>query len=259
MKTWMRARTNYLLLLTVGAIGISSLTFPARSHAQGNCPTPVQGNNAVYNTTCNSPNSTIVGSSAFIDASTFVNGANTNICQALHFILDPGNNVLPPAGAVIDARGITGTTALTCVGSPWAGIAAYPSTILLPAGTIAIPTTWILPNGTRVIGEGSTNPYDAITAVPQTTIQASSSLTGAMIQFGDSSCPSPGGCLGVNLGRCNAERQQPGYQWHREQQFPRVELRQERDGSIRATGSEDSPAKAGEWGDEPRFPRFTAK
>jgi len=197
VSTWIRA--NWWLLAVVCAFGTCSLIFPSWSHAQ--CPLPVQGNNAVYNPNCNP---IVVGSSAFIDASAFLNSQQgVDICDAIYGVLTSRspNPPYPATGAVIDARGIT--TSLTCTqGSPWKEGSVYanvPSTILLPAGTITIAKTWILPNGTRVIGEGSTNPYDAITAVPQTTIQASSSLTGAMIQFGDSSCPSPGGCLGVTL------------------------------------------------------------
>jgi hypothetical protein len=197
--------TKCLLLTVAWALGTWFLTFPLGAHAQGNnCPPPAQGNNAVYNTTCNSQGPAIVGSPAFIDAGVFASQAS-DFCGVIYVIIS-SNTIYPGAGAVIDARGLPGNTgiSMTCATgtTPWNNGAAYvnkPSTILLPAQTVYIPATWILPNGTRVIGEGSTNPYDAITAVPQTTIQASSSLTGAMIQFGDSSCPSPGGCLGVTL------------------------------------------------------------
>jgi hypothetical protein len=173
-----RARLSRLVLsgVTIVIIGyFAILATPAA--AQGS-----QGNNDVFSSSGGQ-----VGSTAFIDASTFV-GPPNNFCGVLNGILSSPN--FPP-GAVIDARGLPGNngTSMTCTGTPWSGITnPPPSTILLPAGSITIPSTWVLPNGTRVIGEGSTNPYATITAVFQTTIQASSSLTGAMIQFCSSVC-----------------------------------------------------------------------
>lgn len=206
MNIWTWIRANCLLLAIVWALGTWSLTFPSRSRAQKNCPTPVQGNNAAYNTTCNSPNATIVGSSAFIDASVF-GGSTLNLCTVLNGILSGRLYNYPLTGAVIDARGLPGNTgtSMTCTGTPWSGISSPPpSTILLPAGTITIPTTWVLPNGTRVIGEGSTNPFyiGSGNPVPQTIIQACAN-TGcfsgaAMIQLGDGNCPSSV-CTGVTL------------------------------------------------------------
>jgi hypothetical protein len=149
--------------------------------------TGAQGNNDVFNSSGGQ-----TGSAAFIDASMFVGSVqNPNFCTVLNLVL--ASIVQPPtypSGAVVDARGLNSTnTNMTCTGTPWSGITnPPPSTILLPAGSITIPSTWVLPNGTRVIGEGSTNPYATITAVFQTTIQASSSLTGAMIQFCSSVC-----------------------------------------------------------------------
>jgi|SRR5277367_6049726 len=79
------------------------------------------GQNAVYNSsgTC-SPS--CAASTAFIDASVFISGTNPNICAVLHNLLN-GNLLLaqggyPAGGSVIDARGISGATALTCTSSP---------------------------------------------------------------------------------------------------------------------------------------------
>jgi hypothetical protein len=176
------------------------------------CPTPVaaqgsQGQNAVYN----SSGSCCAGSSGFIDASMFVgNGTNEspNICGAIYGILSGQFYNYPSAGAVIDARGISGTTALTCSSStsPWftqsGGYVSKPSTILLPAGTIQIPYSWVLPNGTRLVGEGTTNPaLNLSNNQLQTTILALSGLSsGPMIQFGDSNCPgSSPTCTGISI------------------------------------------------------------
>jgi len=180
MKRMGAAASRYLTfptpLILVGCLLLLPMTAVAQKQ---------QGANDVYDS-----GGAQQGSTAFIDASMFA-GGGLDFCGVLHTILDPQRGFLPATGAVIDARGLPYTTPSTstiCAASPWAGINAYPSTILLPAGTITIPTTWVLPNGTRVIGEGSTNPYATITAVFQTTIQASSSLTGAMIQFCSSVC-----------------------------------------------------------------------
>jgi len=156
-----------------------------------------QGNNAVYNSNASCSLTTSCGfSGAFIDASVFGN-SNTDICTVLKGILS--SRTYPPAGAVIDARGLPGTTgtSMQCTASPWAGI-TVPSTILLPAGTILIPKSWILPANTRLIGEGD-NPSSA-TSVSGTTISACNSSTNpcsfadsAMIQFGSPVCPGIGG------------------------------------------------------------------
>jgi len=163
-----------------------------------------QGQNAVYD---NSQSGAVVGSSAFIDASMFVgNVIHPNFCTVLVYVLNPQNGVLTSIGAVIDARGLPGSTgtSMTCTSSPWSGITnPPPSTILLPAGTITISNTWVLPNGTRVIGEGSSS-----SSTVQTTIQACNTPncfhgppnepTLPMIQFGDGNCPTPA-CSGVTL------------------------------------------------------------
>jgi hypothetical protein len=156
------------------------------------------GNNDVYNS------SGQAASSAFIDASVFLgSGQNhgVDICDIVYGILSGRikTSSYTNTGAVIDARGLSGT-ALTCTkGSPWSEGGVYvtqpsPSTILLPPGTITINSTWVLPNSTRVIGEGSADPMlnGNGTTSHQTTIQACSpvsscfTLTGSgMIQLGD--------------------------------------------------------------------------
>jgi hypothetical protein len=120
---------------------------------------------------------------------------------------------LPATGAVIDARGIRGSTALTCPTgtTPWNNsttTVSVPSTILLPAtgGTtptpIVISSPWILPLNTHLIGEGDGIPiYSSGTLVstPGTTIQAKSGFSGIMIQLGSSSvCSGP--CTGISDG-----------------------------------------------------------
>jgi hypothetical protein len=140
-------------------------------------------------------------SGAFIDASVF--GLSTsNICKVLNGILSSAS--YPVGGAVIDARGLpgsTGNTSMTCSTSPWAGITnPPPSTILLPATggatptPIIISTSWILPSNTHLIGEGD--------GPSGTTIQMGSGTSLApMVQFGSSSstiCPS-GVCTGISV------------------------------------------------------------
>jgi len=171
-------------------VGLTVLTCflvsPFEVHAQGSGNA---GNNAVYN----SSSACCAGSSAFIDANILF---QSDICTTIYLILNGTNGKYTP-GAVIDARGISGTTALTCPSStsPWftqsGGYLSNPSTILLPAATIKIPYSWVLPNGTRLIGEGTTGAGDISANGSPTTIQAASSFSGPMIQFGDSiNCPS---------------------------------------------------------------------
>jgi len=158
-----------------------------------------QGENLVYNSS-----GTKVGSKAFIDASTFAgNVSSPNICSVLNYILTPTNNIVPSSGALIDARGLPGSTGTswTCTNSPWYGISTPPpSTILLPAGTIVIPSTWILPSNTRLIGEGDGVPLSGAVG---TTIQASTStFSGPMLQFGSSTVcpgPTPSVCSGISV------------------------------------------------------------
>jgi hypothetical protein len=172
----------FLATLFLLAIWVSA---PTHAEAQS------AGNNAVYPVF---PGACCTHSSAFIDASVF-GGSGTNICGVLNGIL--GSTSYPAGGAVIDARGLPGVgTSMTCTttgpSSPWGSGGSYlnvPSTILLPdttASPIVIPTPWILPNNTRLIGQGDNDPASG---TPQTTIRATSSFSGNMIQFGSTICP----------------------------------------------------------------------
>src|SRR3984957_10406342 len=87
--------------------------------------------NSVFN-----PSGTKVASPDFIDASQF-GSSLTNICAVLYGILSSTSITYPSSGAVIDARGLPGTTgtSMTCaVGTtPWnngATTVSVPSTIL---------------------------------------------------------------------------------------------------------------------------------
>ena len=145
------AVVNWTLVVLILACWILFSTVAAKAQ---------QGQNAVYysGSPTNSP--------AFIDASVFGN-SRTDICAVLNGILSSVSTNYPAAGAVIDARGLPGTTgtSMTCSASPWTGTPPTggwpPSTILLPAtgtGTSATPiiisSTWILPSNTHLIGEG---------------------------------------------------------------------------------------------------------
>ncbi|HSZ00508.1 MAG TPA: hypothetical protein VK788_13500 [Terriglobales bacterium] len=167
-------------------------------------PAQAVGNNAVYNST-----NGVTFSTSFIDASMFLSPNSTlgrDVCDAIYRLLSgfPGFPPYPSTGAVIDARGISGATNLTCThGSPWtegSNTVTVPSTILLPAGTIIIPATWVLPNYTRLVGAGDALDYLSTGTVSVgTTLQAclpsvnhcSSSFSGSdMIDLGTSQlCP----------------------------------------------------------------------
>jgi hypothetical protein len=135
--------------------------------------------NAVYNSS-GSP----TPSAAFIDASvsTF---SSSDFCTQVYNALSYAQTLtVPPAGVVIDARGLAAFPN-TCGTSstPWSQTSkpaiTIPSTILLPNGTIDIGTTWIIPPQTRIIGKGKT----------QTTIAAGSGFTGsAFLQMCSSTC-----------------------------------------------------------------------
>jgi hypothetical protein len=105
-----------------------------------------------------------------------------------------GTHYIP--GSIIDARGVGLSSACPSNFSPWFDGTNYvnvPSTILLPAGAITISYPWILPNGTKLIGEGTSQDGSI-----QTTIQAASGFSGsAMVQFGDSHCPTV--CTGISI------------------------------------------------------------
>jgi hypothetical protein len=195
METAIRLSSRWIVLPFVAALA-GVLAVPAGAQLTS------AGNNAVYNSS-----TSVVLSPAFIDASIFLPPLGTqatDICDAIYQILKGNPNFLkngyPLSGAVIDARGIHGTTNLTCTqGSPWSEGGVFvtqpsPSTILLPAtgGTspspIIIPNSspWILPSNTHLIGEGDGIPSSGST--PGTTIQAKNGFSGTMIQLGG---PSP--------------------------------------------------------------------
>ena len=155
-------------------LGIVVLAFWFSAYSiSASAQTGSQGQNGVYyaDQTC------CKGTSAFVDASTFV-FLNSDFCTVLYTILHaPTYSV-----TVIDARGLSSSnTNMTCAsGTPWnqGGISAnVPSTILLPAGTITIPQTWVLPSKTHLIGQG-----DNIGA--GTILKANTSFSSPMIQFG---------------------------------------------------------------------------
>lgn len=203
MRRITRFTPRWIFFAVVAVFASCLLAVPLRLSATNTC-SGSQGQNGVYNPTCNNGNPGVVGSSAFIDASVF--GLSTsNICKVLHDILS--SNTFPPAGAVIDARGLPGNTqtSMTCTTtnpSPWAGITnPPPSTILLPATTgaapITIPSTWSLPPNTHLIGEGDSILPTGLTL--GTTLQAQSGFTSgtAMISLGRPSHCSP--CTGISV------------------------------------------------------------
>jgi hypothetical protein len=207
MKSTMRFGSGWMFFAITAVFACWFSAFPLLANAQGN-----PGNDAVY------PTSGICckGSSAFIDASMFATNPpppSRNFCGVLNFVLQnvdqPPNY---PSGAVIDARGLPGTTgtSMTCTvtnPSPWAGITnPPPSVILLPAGTIVIPSAWVLPNNTRLIGEGDAlnHNFPSGTIAAGTTLQAcksSCTFTGTdMIDLGSSTlCPLTNGCNNVSV------------------------------------------------------------
>jgi hypothetical protein len=168
--------------------------FPILAAAQG-----APGLNAVCSSTsvCSSSSDT-VGTSAFIDASMFVGSVpSPTFCSVLNDVLAHVIQPTYPNGAVIDARGLPGTNAsMACSTSPWGSGSGYlnvPSVVLLPAGTITISVPWVLPGNTKLIGIAASGNNSLL----DTTIQASFS-SGAVLQFGDSHCPSSG-CQGISV------------------------------------------------------------
>jgi hypothetical protein len=210
--THTKSVAGWLFFAIVAVLVGWSLALPLQLDAQNTCPTPSQGQNAVYNPTCN--NGPVVGSSSFIDASMFAQ-SGFDFCKVLNGILR--GTSYPAAGAVIDARALANSnppTSLTCSASPWGSGSSYvnvPSTILLPAtlttGTtpkpIIISTPWVLPANTHLIGEG--DGISGTSFTPGTTIQAASGFSSgsSMIQFGPLTClPLPGVpsiCSGISV------------------------------------------------------------
>jgi hypothetical protein len=176
---------RWLYFLAASILLTLSSVVPQRGFAQTINAAP-QGDNAVWLS-----GTTIMGSSAIIDANAFTGDICAKIAAAL-------TSTSFPAGGVIDARGAlpAGMTHQVCANSPSSGLVSQPpaATILLPAGTIILPVPWVLANQTRIIGEGR----------QQTSISAETTMNGTMlfsgsvlIQMGSSSwCPSTG-CTGI--------------------------------------------------------------
>jgi hypothetical protein len=188
-------------LFTAAVVSACLCSFSISSAAQA-----AQGNNAVYDSNGNCTSSSCGFSGAFIDASMFLNPVTQgkDFCDTINGILrSKFGNTYPSAGAVIDARGISGS-ALTCtIGSPWSENGVYvnkPSVILLPAGTITTSIAWVLPANTKLIGTAKGNPsLGTNNYILETTIQPSTSFSGAVVEFGDSAhCPSSG-CQGISV------------------------------------------------------------
>ncbi len=202
MATTTRFASGWMFTITAVLVGWFS-AFPTSAVAQG-AGSP--GNNAVYYQP-GSSGTCCQGSGAFIDASVFpVKVTSPNFCSVLNYVLNPANHVITSSGAVIDARGLPGSsgTSMTCTASPWAGITSPPpSTILLPAGTIVIPTPWVLPPYTHLFGVGDSivQASSGTWTTSGTTIQACNSGTctfsGDMIDFGGS--PACSSCAEVSI------------------------------------------------------------
>jgi hypothetical protein len=191
------AKTFLFRVTFVTMLAVLGLLSPAAS-AQ------VAGDNVVYNSA-----TTMTFSNSFIDASVLT---GTDVCAKIRTALKNLQNTTnyPAGAAVIDARGITSSSTMTCASgtTPWYdGTTFYPNAavILLPPGTIAVNTTWLLPNRTRIIGEGAGGNGTAVT-----TLQAASTLSGTMVQMGTNTsitgaytqdsydCPS-GICFGIGI------------------------------------------------------------
>lgn len=157
------ASTAFATLLVLGCLSL----WPAHLYAQS------AGNNAVFGSSSACSSGGCIGSPAFIDASVL---PGSDMCAQINYAL---THSYPATGAVIDARGINGSSfsQVCSSGTPWGGgsntTTTNPSTVLLPPGTIKISATWTLPNGTRIVGDGP----------EQTTIQAQSNI-GTIIQMG---------------------------------------------------------------------------
>ena len=172
---------------------IGLIVLPGRSVI---CPTLMRAqDNAVYNST----GGATTPSTAFIDAFAVMQAQSLpDICQTANYIF---THSYPSRGAVIDARGISGS-ALTCASgtTPWLKSGSYdnvPSTILLPAGTIITSVPWVLPTNTKLIGVAKGTNSSGNNYLSETTIEAQFH-GGAVIQFGDSHCPSAG-CQGISV------------------------------------------------------------
>jgi hypothetical protein len=162
-------------------------------------PTVVEAqNNTVW--TLNGGVATLAGSPAFIDASVLAGtGGHSDICAKLNAALLSLANT--PPGAVIDARGITSSSYLTCpvlngvATTPWvygASTANNPATILLPGQTITIQGPWILPSGTRLVGPTSNSNLSTLSPF-------ANDSTNSMIEMGSSSVCGSSPCSGISI------------------------------------------------------------
>ena len=92
------------------------LALPLQATAQTNSCSGVQGQNGVYNPTCNNNHTPgAVGSSAFIDATARLEKTQpTSVLCCMAFLAAIHT---PASGAVIDARGLPGNTQtkMTCI------------------------------------------------------------------------------------------------------------------------------------------------
>ena len=178
--------------LTLIGFTFIGLTVSLRAQA----PTPPAGEKAVCSTGgCSQAD--LESSSAIIDASA-VSSSTSTICGQI----GAAYGELPPAGGVIDARGVPGQSGLSLIcksnETPWSTLKTIPpATILLPVGTITMSLSWVLPNQTRLIGVGTGTTNCPLGTCYATTI-TNSSTTGYMLTMGSSSfCAS--GCTGITI------------------------------------------------------------
>ncbi|MGA8745666.1 MAG: hypothetical protein WB507_07365 [Solirubrobacterales bacterium] len=124
-----------------------------------------------WNAVVYSRSGTIVPTPSYdlVDATRF---PGSDICTMINNALTATST--NPNGVTVDARGVPSSAWTCAVINPWASISTSSNTVLLPAGTIMIQTTWTLPTATHLVGEGSS----------VTTIEASSGMTGDMIDMG---------------------------------------------------------------------------
>jgi hypothetical protein len=182
-------------LYGAAALAVCLLLWISAESAKGQ----TAGNNAVYNSSGHcSTSSQCAGSSAFIDASALV-APNDTVCSTIYKILQSPSY----SAAVIDARGLNSSNEnMTCAQnwSPWYNGAIYlnkPSVILLPAGTIITSFSWVLPTNTKLIGVAKGTNSSGNNYLSETTIESQFN-GGAVVQFGDSHCPSAG-CQGISV------------------------------------------------------------
>lgn len=191
-------KNTHGLVFFTSAVVLTSLALVSTTRAQST------GNDAVYNST-----NGVTFSPSFIDASMLLppnSQLGKDLCDAIYGLLSgqAGFPHYPSVGAVIDARGVSGTTNLTCThGTPWSegsNSVGLPSTILLPATSAATPTPiiistpWVIPSNTHLIGEG-----DGLGSSAATTIQVSGSFNttpGYIMHFGSSA-----GASGISVER----------------------------------------------------------